>query len=103
MSDRPNLPVPDELHDVREQIRKLSERETYLRELLITNADLREGASYYAKVTTAKQDRTDWKELRACHPDLVAEFTYPLDVTRVTLLGVTEDGELVPARSLAKD
>ena len=47
-----------------------------------------------------QQERTDIKEMRANHPDLVAEFTFPVEITRVVLSGITEDGEIVSARQL---
>ena len=100
MSDRPNIPVPDELAQVRDQIRDLTAREEELRRLLLTNPDLREGAAYLAEIKTTQQGRLDQKELRACHPDLVAQFVHQVDVTRVVLTGITEDGELVSARKL---
>jgi hypothetical protein len=92
--------VPDELAAVRAQIRELEAREVYLRGLLIENSDLREGASYIAEVTTTKQQRTDYKELRAMHPALCDEYTFPVEITRVVLSGITSDGEIVSARKL---
>lgn len=99
---RPNTPVPDELFAVREQIKKLEAKELELKALLIANPDLREGASYLAEVKVLKVPRTDLKELRAQYPAIADEFTYALEQTRVTLLGVTEDGELVAPRKLQK-
>ena len=101
MSDRPNTPVPDELAAVREQIRQLEAREGELRRLLLAHPDLRDGASYVAEIRITKQMRTDWRELRACHPDIVEEFTFPTEVERVELLRLTEDGELVSVRKKA--
>ena len=100
MSDRPNTPVPDELAAVREQIKQLEAREEELRTLLIAHPDLREGASWLAEIRVIKQPRTDLKEMRACHPDIVAEFTLPVETTRVVLSGITEDGEIVSAKRL---
>ena len=94
------LPVPDELAAVREQIKALESREGELRRLLLTNPDLREGASYLADIQTTQVTRTDLKELRANYPDIIAEYTFPVEITRVVLLGVTEDGEVVSARKL---
>jgi len=96
----PNTPVPDELAAVREQIKALETREGELRRLLLTNPDLREGASYLADIQTTQVTRTDLKEMRANYPDIVEQFTMPVEVTRVVLLGVTEDGEVVSARKL---
>ncbi len=99
-SPRPNIPVPDELAAVREQIRQLQAREEELRRLLIANPDLREGAAYLAEIKTAKREHTDIKEMRALHPDLVAEFTFPAETTSVVLSGITSDGEIVSVRKL---
>jgi hypothetical protein len=95
-----NIPVPDQLAGIREQIKALETREAELRRLLITNPDLREGAAWLAEIKTTQQERTDIKEMRANHPDLVAEFTFPVEITRVVLSGITEDGEIVSARQL---
>lgn len=94
--------MPDELFAVRTEIKRLTERETELKRLLVENPDLREGASYLAEVKITRQSRTDIKEMRANYPAIVDEFTFPFETTRVTLLGVTEDGELVSPRKLAK-
>lgn len=102
MSDRPNVPLPDELYAIRTEIKRLTEREAEIKQILISDPDTREGASYLAEVKVLKVPRTDLKELRAAHPDLVDEYTYALEQTRVTLLGVTEDGELVAPRKLQK-
>jgi hypothetical protein len=103
MTDRPNIPVPDELAVVREQIQKLTEREKELRKLLIAHADLREGAAYLAEIKVTPQMRTDLKEMRACHPEIVEQFTFPVPVVRVELSGITEDGEIVSLRQLRKE
>jgi len=100
MSDRRNIPVPDELAHVRAEIQRLEDRERELRRLLLTNADLRTGADWIAEVQVVQRDTLDLKELRACHPELLAEFTHSLPVERVVLSGVTEDGEIVSARKM---
>ncbi len=102
MSDapRPNTPVPDELAAVREQIKALELREEELRRLLIVNPELRTGAAWLAEIRTTPQQRTDLKEMRANHPEIVDEFTYATDVTRVVLSGISEDGEIVSARRM---
>ena len=47
------------------------------------------------------QERTDIKEMRAMHADLVAEYTFPTEVTRVVLSGIdAETGELVSVRRM---
>lgn len=101
MTDRPNIPVPDELAATREEIRRLTAREEVLKGLLRDNPDLRTGADWIAEIKTVTQTRTDLKELRACHPALVDEFTFPTEVTRVVLSGIDADtGEIVSARKL---
>ena len=100
LNPRPNLPVPDELAAVREQIKRLETREGELRALLIAEPELREGAAWLAEIKTVSVERTDLKELRANHADLVAEFTFPTQVTRVVLSGISEDGEIVSARRM---
>jgi hypothetical protein len=98
--DRPNLPVPDELAHVRDEIRSLTAREEELRRLLLSNPDLREGASFLAEIKTTQQRRCDLKEMRAHHPDIVEQFTHAIELTRIELTGITEDGELVSRRKL---
>jgi hypothetical protein len=101
MSDAPrNIPVPDALAEVRARMKELETQEAELRNLLIANPDIREGAAWLAEVKVSQRETTDIKEMRACHPDLVAEFTHALDVTRVVLSGITEDGELVSVRAM---
>ena len=101
MTDAPrNVPVPDELAAVREQIKALETHEAELRRLLIANPDIRQGAGWLAEVKVSKVERCDLKELRANHPDIAEQYTFALDVTRVVLSGITEDGEIVSARQL---
>ena len=101
-ADRPNTPVPDELFAVRAQLKQLETREAELRQLLLANPDLRTGANYLAEIKVTKQERTDIKELRAMHPAIVEQFTFPLELTRIVLSGITDDGEIVSTRQLAK-
>jgi hypothetical protein len=98
VSERPNIPVPDELALVRAEIKRLQERESELRRLLILHADLRTGADWLAEIKVTQRDTLDTKELRACHPQLVSEFTHAVPVEQVVLSGITEDGEIVSAR-----
>jgi predicted phage-related endonuclease len=98
--DRPNTPVPDELAAVREQIKALETRENELKALLLANPDIRTGASWLAEVKTVETTRTDLKEMRANHADIVEQYTFRLPVTRVVLSGITDDGEVVSARKL---
>ena len=98
-----NIPVPDELAAVREQIRRLEDRELELKRLLIANADLRTGADWIAEINTVQTTRTDWKELKAIYPEIVAEQTFPSSYTVVSLKGITADGEIVSARRFKKE
>jgi predicted phage-related endonuclease len=95
---RPNIPVPDELADTRAKIKALEQREAELKQILLANPDVREGANWLAEIKTVTQNRTDLKELRAAHPNLVAEYTFPVKVTSIVLSGISEDGEIVSAR-----
>ena len=95
-----NLPPPDELAQIRNEIKRLETREDELRALLIAEPELREGAAWLAEIKTVSVERTDLKELRANHADLVAEYTFPAPVTRVVLSGLSEDGEIVSARKM---
>jgi hypothetical protein len=99
-ADHPNVPVPDELADTRAKIKALQQRENELKALLLANPDIREGAAWLAEVKTVTTQRVDLKELRAMHADLVDEYTFPADVVRVVLSGITTDGEIVSARQL---
>ena len=97
----PNTPVPDELADLQEQIRKLEARKEVLRGLLLDNPDLRTGADWVAVIKTVTQSHTDIKELRAMHPKLVEEYTHPRTITRIELNGIDADtGEIVSARKM---
>lgn len=95
-----NVPVPDELAQVRDEMKRLEIREAELRRLLITNPDLREGAAWLAEVKEMTRETTDLKEMRHDHPDIVEQYTHALKHTRVVLSGITEDGEIVSARAM---
>ncbi len=94
----PNVPVPDELAAIRSEIKRLEERETELKRLVLDNPDVRTGASWIAEVKTVDTTRLDVKELRANHADILDQYTFQVPVTRVVLSGITDDGELVSAR-----
>ena len=98
INPRPNNPGPDELAAVRSEIKRLEEREAELRQILFSDPDVRTGASWLAEIKTVQQQRTDWKELRANHPEVVEQYTFPTEVTRVVLSGITDDGEVLSAR-----
>ena len=100
MSDRPNTPIPDELAAVRAEMKKLETREAELRQMIFADPDVRTGANWLAEIKTTQQQRTDMKELRAAHPAIVDEFTYPTEITRIVLSGISEDGEIVSARKM---
>lgn len=102
---RPNVPVPDELYAVRQEIKRLESREGELRRLIIDNPDIREGASYLAKLQVTKRPQPDWEAIRQFHPEvttIIAEYTYQREIVSVVLDGITEDGEIVSTRKLAK-
>ena len=101
MTDAPrNIPVPDELADTRAKIKALEQRENELKALILDNPDIREGAAWLAEVVVINTTYTDLKELRAMHPDIVADYVFPKRVTRVVLSGIMEDGEIVSARKM---
>jgi hypothetical protein len=85
---------------VRAQLKRLEERETELKRMVLENPDVRTGASWLAEVKTVETTRLDVKELRANHADILEQYTFSVPVTRVVLSGITEDGELVSARKL---
>ena len=96
----PNIPVPDELAAVRAQIKTLETREGQLKQILITDPSARTGASWIAEILTVNTTYTDLKELRAMYPDLCAEYTFPKQVTRVVLSGISDDGEVISGRKM---
>lgn len=102
MSDRPNLAPADELAAVRAELKALEGREAALKQLLISDPSSRSGNHYLAEVREVETTRTDLKELRANHRELVDEYTFPAKVMRVELSAITEDGEIVPARRAPK-
>jgi hypothetical protein len=102
MSDLSNLPIPDQLAHVRERIKALQDREAELRQYLIDHPDDRHGNAWAAEVKTVTSQRLDIKELRAMHPDVVAEFTFPTKTLQVVLLGVSEDGEILSPKETRK-
>jgi len=102
MSDRPNTPLPDELAAVRNEIKRLETREAELKQILLSDPSARTGASWLAEIKTVTTQRLDVKELRANHPDIAEQYTFPTEVTRVVLSGVPEDGEIVSARQFRK-
>ena len=102
MSDRPNTPLPDELAAVRADIKRLEEREAELKQILLSDPSARTGASWLAEVKTVTTQRLDLKELRANHPDIAEQYTFPTEVIRVVLSGIDEFGEILPARQFRK-
>jgi hypothetical protein len=92
------LPPADELFATREQIKALTDRERVLRALMLTDPSARTGNHYLAEVRDVQTTRTDLAEMKKCHPDLVAEFTFPLKQERVELRGISDDGEIVSLR-----
>jgi hypothetical protein len=101
MSDAPrNIPVPDELADVRARVKALEQREAELKAILLTDPSARTGAAWIAEIKEIETNRVDIKELRAMHKDLVGEYTFPQKVTRIELSGISEDGEIISARQM---
>lgn len=98
-----NLPLPDRLAALRAEIKRLEDEESEIRRLLLLNEDMRTGAEWIAEIKEIVTSRVDLKELKAMHKDLVEEYTFPQKAVRVELLGITSDGELVPARRFRKD
>jgi hypothetical protein len=98
---RPNTPPPDELAAIRAEMKRLETREAELRALLLAEPEVRTGANWLAEVKTVTQERTDLKELRAMHPALVEEYTFPVEIQRIVLMGIDQDtGEIVSARKM---
>ena len=95
-----NIPVPDQLAQVRDEIRTLETREAELKQLILANPDIREGAAWLAEVVVINTTYTDLKELRAMHADLCAEYVFPKQVTRVVLSGIEPNGEIVIPRAM---
>ena len=99
-----NLPLPDRLAALRAEIKRLEDEESEIRRLLLLNEDMRTGTDWIAEVAVTKRQDVDLKELRACHPDLVSEFTFPREITRIVLSGINEEtGEIVSARKMRKE
>lgn len=104
MSDRPNIALPDELAQVRQDLKRLEQREAELRVLLIADPTARTGADWVADVVETTRQQTDLKELRAMHRDLVDEYTFDHTFKRVVLKMISEDGEILspPRRKIAQ-
>lgn len=99
MSERPNVPPADALAEIRAQIKTLEEREKSLRDLIIADKAARTGNRYLAEVRVVETNRVDVKEMRAMHPTIVAEYTFPARSTKVELFEINDEtGELTRAR-----
>jgi hypothetical protein len=97
----PNLPPADELAEVRATLRSLAEREAALKALMINDPSARTGNQFCVDVVEVASNRTDIKEMRACHPAIVEQFTFKVKTTRVELRGLDEDGVITPIRRRA--
>jgi hypothetical protein len=95
------LPPADELAAIRAQLKTLGEREAELRRLMIADPSARTGNAFVVELLEVETRRTDLKELRAMHEDLVEEYTFPQKVVRIELRGLSEDGEIVSLRRKA--
>ena len=93
-----NEPPADELFAVRAEIKHLTSRERELRALMLSDPSARTGNNYAVEIRDVQTTRTDLKELRAIHPDIVEQFTFQLTEQRVELRGINEDGELLSLR-----
>ena len=102
MSDHRNIPVPDELADVRAKVKALEQREAELKQILLSDPTTRTGAAWIAEIKEIETNRVDIKELRAMHKDLVEEYTFPQKIVRIELSGISEDGELVSVRAMRR-
>ena len=98
MSATEQLPPADELFAVRDQIKQLTGRERDLRSLMLSDPSARTGNHYLVEIRDVQTTRTDLKELRAAHPDLVGEYTFKVTEQRVELAALTDDGEIVSLR-----
>lgn len=94
----PNTPPPDELAQVRSELKRLEEREGQLKALMLADPAARTGNAYAVEVKEIQTTRVDLKELRAMHEDLVAEYTFPQKTLRIELREISEDGELLSIR-----
>jgi hypothetical protein len=93
------MPPCDELGAVRDQLKALKEREAVLRDLMLSDPSARTGNKLIAELSDVTTQVVDLKELRANHPDLVAEFTFPRTTTKVELREVDPDtGEITRRR-----
>lgn len=102
MSETPQLPPADELYAVRAQIKALTERESALKSLMLTDPAARTGNDYLVEIKTVHTNRVDIKELRAAYPKEVEEYTFPLTQERVELRAISEDGEILSVRRKRK-
>src|SRR5215472_1895283 len=97
-----NLGPADELAGVREELRRLEVREKALREILLTQPDARMGNRFVAEIVTVEKQRTDYRELKRMHPDIIEQYTFPATEQHVRLSGVTEDGEPISLREMRR-
>ena len=90
------MPPADRLALVRAELRVLGEEEAQLKALMLNDPSARTGNTHVVELREVETTRTDLKELRAMHEDLVAEFTFKVKTTRVELRGIDEEtGEIV--------
>lgn len=91
-------PPADQLWRVRAELKVLTERESALKSLMLTDPSARVGNKYLVEIKVVQTNRTDIKELRAVYPDIVEQFTFQLTQERVELRGISEDGEITSLR-----
>jgi hypothetical protein len=96
------LPPADQLAEVRAQLKTLGERESALKALMLNDPSARTGNQHVVELREVETSRTDIKEMRACHPAIVEQFTFKVKTTRVELRGLDEDGVITPIRRTGK-
>jgi hypothetical protein len=92
------LPPPDELFAVRDEIKRLTSRERELKAIVIADPSARTGNRYAVEIKDVATARMDIKELRNMHPEIAEQFTHTVIDKRVELRGISEDGELTSLR-----
>jgi aspartate carbamoyltransferase regulatory subunit len=93
MSDQ--IPPADRLAQVRAMLKVFGDEENQLKALMLNDPSARTGNQHVVELREVETSRTDIKEMRACHPAIVEQFTFKVKTTRVELRGVSEDGEIV--------
>jgi aspartate carbamoyltransferase regulatory subunit len=93
MSDQ--IPPADRLAQVRAMLKVFGDEESQLKALMLNDPSARTGNQHVVELHEVETSRTDIREMRACHPAIVEQFTFKVKTTRVELRGISEDGEIV--------